>query len=176
MIDDNMRDSYDEYLDKHINAVKIAFDWIYVNLPELIKLYDADILGAQIWTHDMSKYDDEEYFAYCEYFYGKNKEENWVQDDFDYAWLHHQHNNPHHWQYWLLREDNGDLKPLEMPFLDVLEMVCDHWAFSWASDNLYEIFDWYEKNSEKMLLHENTRTLYEEILSKIKDKLDSKIS
>lgn len=171
MIDDIMRDEYDEYLDKHINAVKSAFAWICVNLPELIKDYDADMLGEYIGAHDYSKWDDEEYFAYCEYFYGEKSPE--VEDDFDYAWLHHQHNNSHHWQHWLLREDDGATKALEMPYLDVIEMVCDHWAFSWVKDNLYEIFDWYEKNSEKMVLHENTRNLYEEILAKIKNKLDS---
>ena len=171
MIDDIMRDEYAEYLDKHINAVKIAFDWICVNLPELIKDYDADVLGEIMIKHDNSKWDDEEYFAYCEYFYGEKTPE--VKDDFDYAWLHHQHNNEHHWQHWLLRKDDGSTKALEMPYLDVIEMVCDHWAFSWVKDNLYEIFDWYEKNSEKMVLHENTRNLYEEILDKIKNKLDS---
>jgi hypothetical protein len=171
MIDDIMRDEYDEYLDKHISAVKTAFDWICVNLPELIKDYDADVLGEHVCTHDYSKWDDEEYFAYCKYFYGEKTPE--VENEFDYAWLHHQHNNPHHWQHWLLREDDGDLKALEMPYLDVIEMVCDHWAFSWVKDNLYEIFNWYDKNKSKMVLHENTKSLYEEILEKIKNKLDS---
>lgn len=172
MIDDIMRDEYEEYLDKHINAVKIAFDWICVNLPELVKDYDADVLGECICAHDYSKWDDEEYFAYCEYFYGEKTPE--VELEFDYAWLHHQHNNPHHWQHWLLREDDGGLKALEMPYLDVIEMVCDHWAFSWVKDNLYEIFDWYDKNKGKMVLHENTKSLYEDILDKIKNKLDDK--
>ena len=60
-----------------------------------------------------------------------------------------------------------------MPYLDVLEMVCDHWAFSWVKDNLYEIFDWYEANKNRMVLHENTKKLYETILDKIKYKLNS---
>ena len=172
MITEQMIDRYDEYLHKHINAVKTAFDWLIINLPELFKDYDADVLGAVISSHDMSKWDDEEYFAYCEYFYGENKKEGWVQTDFDYAWLHHQHNNPHHWQHWLLREDDGGTKPLEMDYLYVIEMVCDHWAFSWVKDNLYEIFDWYDKNKSKMVLHPDTQELYETILDKIKQKLD----
>ena len=172
MITDEMIDKYDEYLHKHINAVKTAFDWLIVNLPELFKNYDSDILGTVISSHDMSKWDDEEYFAYCEYFYGEHKDEDWVQTDFDYAWLHHQHNNPHHWQHWLLREDDGGTKPLEMDYLYVIEMVCDHWAFSWVKDNLYEIFDWYDSNKTKMVLHPNTQELYESILDKIKSKLD----
>jgi hypothetical protein len=174
MIDDLMRDEYDDYLAKHVNSVKNAFSWICVNLPELVDDYDADELGEYIGKHDRSKWDDEEYFAYCEYFYGDRTPE--VDEDFDYAWLHHQHSNPHHWQHWLLREDDGDVKALEMPYLDVLEMVCDHWAFSWVKDNLYEIFTWYDNNKDKMVLHQETRNLYESILDKIKNKLDSKIS
>lgn len=170
MIDDMMKDEYNAYLDKHITAVKNAFDWICINLPELVEFYDADALGKHICTHDLSKYDAEEYLAYCEYFYGERTPE--LKLEFDYAWLHHQHNNSHHWQHWVLREDSGNLKVLEMPYLDVLEMVCDHWAFSWVKGNLYEIFDWYKVNSGKMLLHKDTKELYESILDKIKQKLN----
>ena len=162
-----MIDKYDEYLHTHINAVKTAFDWLVANLPELFKDYDADMLGTIIVNHDASKWDDEEYFAYCEYFYGEHKDETWVKDDFDYAWLHHQHNNSHHWQHWLLREDDGGTKALEMDYICVLEMVSDHWAFSWVKGDLFEIFNWYEHNKEKMILHPNTRALYESILEKI---------
>ena len=172
MITDEMIDKYDEYLHNHINAVKTAFDWLVTNISELFVEYDADVLGAVMASHDMSKWEDEEYFAYCEYFYGEHKGEDWVQTDFDYAWLHHQHNNPHHWQHWLLREDDGGNKALEMDYLYVIEMVCDHWAFSWVKGNLYEIFDWYANNKAKMILHPNTQELYESILDKIKQKLD----
>lgn len=169
MIDDIMRDAYDEYLDKHINAVRTAFDWICVNLPELVKDYDADVLGELISAHDCSKWDDEEYFAYCEYFYGEKTPE--VELEFDYAWLHHQHNNPHHWQHWLLREDDGGMKALAMPYKYILEMICDWWAFSWNKNDLFEIFNWYDNNTEKHLFHNDTKKTVEDILSKLKDKL-----
>lgn len=166
-----MRDDYNDYLAKHINAVKQAFSWICENLPELVDEYDADVLGEVISKHDNSKWDDEEYFAYCEYFYGEQTSE--VKELFDYAWLRHQHNNPHHWQHWVLREDSGNLKALEMPYMDVIEMVCDHWAFSWVKGDLHEIFEWYDLNKEKMVLHTNTKKLYESILGKIEEKLNS---
>lgn len=173
MITDMMIDKYDEYLHKHINSVKMAFDWLVVNIPELFVEYDADVLGCIISSHDVSKWDDEEYFAYCEYFYGEHKTEQWVQDEFDYAWLHHQHNNSHHWQHYLLRQDDGTLKALEMDYIDVIEMVCDHWAFSWVKGDLTEIFSWYEENKSKMELHPKTQELYESILEQIKNKLNS---
>lgn len=172
MITDKMRDDYSDYLSTHISNVRKAFAWLYTNLPALLSAYDVEFLGDLISNHDKSKWDEEEYGPYCEYFYG-DKKENWVKDEFDLAWLHHQHNNPHHWQHWLLREDDGEARPLPMPYEYVVEMVCDHWAFSWASGNLFEIFDWYDKNKSKMLLHPDTQGVYEDILSQIKDKLEA---
>lgn len=162
---------YDEYLRKHLANVKLAFTWLTINLDSLFKDFPSGVVYNNIIQHDGSKFWEEEYDAYCEYFYGDKKR---AKEDFDRAWLHHIHHNPHHWQYWLLHQDDGGMKPLEMPFECVVEMVCDHWAFSFAKENLYEIFDWYEKNKSKMVLHENTRKLYEDILDQIKSVLDNR--
>ncbi len=170
-MDDLMRDQYHDYLKEHIGNVALGFDWVLINLPELLEAYDADYIGEIISKHDASKYDAEEFVAYAEYFYGKDKSDE-VQEEFDKAWLHHQHHNPHHWQHWLLREDNGNTVALEMPYEYILEMVMDHWAFSWKANNLYEIFKWYEDNKEKMLLHPDTQKTYESILEKLKNRLD----
>ena len=165
-----MREEYDEYLKSHIENVQNSFNWLIEKLPNLFKGYDADYLGELISIHDVSKYSDDEYYAYCEYFYGERNEE--VDKAFDAAWLHHQHYNPYHWQHWLLREDDGALKAIEMPKEYVFEMISDWWAFSWKKGNLYEIFEWYDQNKSKMQLHDNTLKLVEDILSQIKDTLD----
>ena len=147
-----------------------------INIPQLFKDYDSDyitnILISQINKHDESKYSPEEYDAYAEYFYGEDNDNEETLEEFNRAWLHHQHNNPHHWQHWLLREDDGNIIALEMPFEYACEMIADWWAFSWKKNNLYEIFDWYEKNSEKQVLNANTKELIEKILGMIKNKLD----
>jgi hypothetical protein len=127
-------------------------------------------LEEQINAHDLSKYTEEEYDPYDNYFYGNKTEK--VKREFDYAWLNHIHQNPHHWQYWVLINDEDGTKALEMPENYVVEMVSDWWAFSHKSGNLYEIFDWYKKNKKRQILHENTRKLVEEILDKIKEGLD----
>ena len=178
MITPKMKDDYDDYLARHTKAVRDAFEWMLINLPELFVLYDADELGHHISLHDRSKWHTEEYEPYCEYFYGHHQNDPDVQNEFDLAWLHHQHRNPHHWQHWVLREDDGSLKLLEMPHLYVIEMVCDHWSFSWMNNNLHEIFNWYytNKNREKMVLHPKTRELYESILEKIFEKMCKKSS
>jgi hypothetical protein len=128
-----------------------------------------DILD-QLNLHDASKYTDEEYKAYDDYFYGiKTKK---VKNDFDYAWLHHIHQNPHHWQHWVLINDEDGTYALEMPENYVIEMISDWWSFSHKTGNLSEIFEWYKSHKKNMILHENTRKLVEEILDKIKKELD----
>ena len=58
-----------------------------------------------------------------------------------------------------------------MPYNYIIEMMCDWWAFSWNKGNLNEIFDWYEKQKYYMKLSNATRKTVEDILSKIKKKL-----
>ena len=85
---------------------------------------------GQLLMHDISKFRPSEWFAYVDAFYGQygyaisNKieantevvfgheidENRVVMNKFDLAWLMHQHRNPHHWQYWVLREDSGKIK------------------------------------------------------------------
>ena len=117
----------------------------------------------------MSKYSFFEYDAYDNYFYGTRTEK--VESDFNYAWLHHIHNNPHHWQYWVLKHDDEPEEALEMPIQYVYEMICDWWAFSFKKGDLKEIFGWYDKH-KGMVLHPNTRKLVEDILDKIKKILE----
>jgi hypothetical protein len=161
---------YNEYLNNHISNVSKGFEWLVENLPEVFDGVMPGLMRSQINAHDDSKWWEDEYEAYDDYFYG-NRDAS-VEDAFDLAWLHHQHNNPHHWQHWLLREDNGGTKALEMPKEYVLEMICDWWAFSWSKGKLTEIFDWYATNKPKMVLHPNTLQLVEDVLTKIRNKVE----
>ena len=114
-----------------------------------------------------------EYDAYYAYFYGNNRSYE-VVENYKKAWLRHIHRNPHHWQYWILINDDpkeGEIV-LEMPYDYIIEMICDWWAFSWASGKLYEIFDWYEEHSKYMKLATGTRETVEYVLNAIKEKLE----
>lgn len=165
---------YDDYLLEHKNNVAKGYKWLLENLPELFEDVDIDSWEF-IYAHDASKSTEEEYDAYDEYFYGRNKSFEVVQN-FNKAWLHHIHNNPHHWQYWILMND--DPNPLEreiyidIPYQYIIEMICDWWSFSWKEDNLYEIFDWYRKHKDNIRMSQQSRFQVEEILDKIKEKLD----
>lgn len=162
-----MSQLYDEYLYDHISNVRKAFEWLIEH-----DIIPKDTYISNLNMHDESKRSAEEYDAYDKYFYGSNKSYK-VVNDFNYAWLHHIHNNPHHWQYWVLQHDDEPEEALEIPFEYVIEMICDWWSFSFKSGNLYEIFDWYEKH-KSMKLHRKTRELVEDILDKIRTELDRK--
>ena len=135
-------------------------------------------------VHDWSKFLPGEFLPYAQYFYGEKypsiyeyhgdhrnfalnsgyyKEA--VERAFDRAWLAHQHRNPHHWQHWVLREDSGATKVLPMPYRCAMEMVCDwigagraiHRVTPDPNDPCKEARQWYLKNKDKILLHDETR-------------------
>ena len=164
---------YNNYLEEHISNVKKGFDWLSENLPDIIwKGPGLDTAYGNIVDHDKSKYDEEEYPAYDRYFYGGNKSFQ-VMQDFNKAWLHHIHKNPHHWQHWvLINDDEKDgTVAIAMPYCYIIEMVCDWWSFSWKTGKLEEIFNWYEQHKDRMILEEQTRKTVENILEKIREKL-----
>lgn len=161
---------YDDYLKSHISSVQKSAEWLLSHIPELLNGLDQYKLQNNLQFHDQSKYLPDEYDAYDAYFYGGNKSDE-VENDFNRAWLHHIHQNPHHWQYWILVHDDEPEEMLEIPKEYVIEMIADWWSFSFRCGDLYEIFDWYEKHKD-MKFHPKTRKLVECILARIKIELD----
>ena len=163
-----MSKEYDKYLKEHISNVQKAYTWLVKRFGQEYGLNDYNVSD-----HDKSKYSNEEYQAYDNYFYGKKTSE--VNEEFNKAWLHHIHNNPHHWQHWVLLEDDPELNTnyicIEIPIKYVFEMIADWWSFSWKKNNLYEIFDWYDQHKKTMKLNSSTRKVVEKILDGIKNKI-----
>lgn len=135
-------------------------------------------------VHDWSKFLPSEWLPYARFFYG-DKLPAWrdistgqrdagypyeltsdhLRAAFNRAWLAHQHRSPHHWQHWVLRNDDGTTVALPMPHHYVLEMLCD-WegagrAITGQSGGTPA---WYAKNRDKMLLHEQTRIIVDALL------------
>lgn len=109
---------YDQYLAQHRSNVKRGYEWLCENLPDVIK--DAVNAGWQTgFAHDQSKDEPDEYNAYDAYFYGNNRSFKVVQD-YQRAWLLHIHRNPHHWQHWVLINDDP-IRFCVMVILDFLD-------------------------------------------------------
>jgi hypothetical protein len=126
---------------------------------------------APLWRlliHDWSKMTRAEWSPYVRSFYGPwsyKQRPLEVVAAFDAAWLHHQHANKHHWQHWVLREDSGATKVLEMPDPLVREMVADWMGAGRAITGKWEVAAWYEANREKILLGPETRIRVEELIA-----------
>ena len=175
-----MSREYDLYLEQHKGNVAKGFHWMQENLPNVVAMVkmecdDVDLEHQICFAHDFSKEDPEEYEAYDKYFYGGAAGKSYAGvQAFNHAWLRHIHHNPHHWQHWILINDDpgeGEII-LEMPLNYILEMILDWWAFSWNSGNLFEIFDWYDKHKDYMKLGEGTRIAVEDILATMRMKLE----
>lgn len=138
--------------------------------------------------HDISKFRPSEFKVYADYFYGKPKPirlvshpsvprlnifniytQEQLEKDFDRAWLHHQHRNKHHWQYWILRNDSGTVEYIDMPTKYVKEMVADWIGAGRAINGKYsgyeEVVEWYNKNKHNMEMSENTRKKVVDIIT-----------
>lgn len=174
---------YDDYLTNHKDNVKKAYSILALTNPDrfskindiLPELSDVSA-GAIIFEHDTSKYSMEEYKPYVDYFvtYKDGKKPKAVEDAFNYAWLHHIHSNPHHWQHWVLINDEDGIEALEMPDNYILEMICDWWSFSLKKDAPSEILEWYERAKREMMLAPKTKEKVEAILDIIKEYSEEK--
>lgn len=127
-------------------------------------------VGAPLWRlviHDWSKFTPAEWTPYVRSFYGKAGRTPEVRAAFDAAWLHHQHRNPHHWQHWVLRKDDGGTKALPMPSGLVREMVADWMGAGRAITGRWEVAEWYAKNVDKIILHALTEDEVERIIGSL---------
>lgn len=164
-----MSKEYNKYLQEHKANVSAAYYWLKKNTPHLM----VDELERQITSaHDQSKSDANEYNAYDNYFYGEDKLHD-VELIYQKAWLTHIHNNPHHWQYWILNNydpEEGEVI-IDMPYNYIIEMICDWWSFSFKQNKLDEIFNWYDSHKKYMKLGVDTKTMVEYVLAEINKKL-----
>ena len=154
---------YDDYINTHVSNVIKSFN-------ELSKKADIPEIMEQDWAqakencnhHDESKWDEEEYTAYANYFYPSSEDKK-DQKAFDLAWLRHQHKNPHHPQHWVLLRDEGILEPLDMPIPYIIEMVCDWQSFSYVKPGS-TAYKWWNDNKKNFTMTEKTKALVEKLV------------
>ena len=160
---DDYQEEYKNYIIEHkANVTKFA-DWLVENLPELFTdATDVETFYELIKEHDESKWSEEEFEPYAQRWHGEGVK----TPEYDLAWKHHWMNNEHHPEFWL-----GE----DMPYIYILEMICDWGSFSIKSGNMRELSDFYynkAKDDEEKNLSDATKEIVEEILTKINSVLD----
>lgn len=155
------KDSYLEenkkYIIEHKNRVAQFADWLKENLPELFENIDIELFDKMIEEHDESKFSEEEFEPYAQKWFGNKKK----TFEYEEAWRHHWTHNEHHPEFWL-----GE----DMPYIYILEMICDWGSFSIEKEDFSELSDFYynkARDDEEKNLSESTKEIVEEILEKI---------
>lgn len=165
---------YDDYLSEHIENVKKSWNDIlrpWLEEPENMIEFDEctieyiDDIQRQIDKHDKSKYEKVEYEPYRNNFYPTCKADlnDYNKTQYDLAWLHHQHVNKHHPQYWVLQTDNEGTRILDMDFASICEMLCDWHSFS-AKYPESTCNNWYDKVKNTYPLSDNTKETVEKLI------------
>lgn len=157
---------YRNYIFEHIENVKKAFYKYGELLCNELNL-DFIEMENQIAEHDDSKWSDEEFDLYRKKFFPVDGE---TISDYEYnvAWLHHIHNNPHHPEYWVFYDiDNNKVSVYDMPDNYIFEMLLDWIAMGMKfNDPCYE---YYRRKGKEKLFKQSTRSKVEYLLNKIKE-------
>ena len=111
-------------------------------------------------THDLSKFLPSEFFPYADKFFSGDYayRYHFVEMRFAEAWLHHQHRNRHHWDYWV----NSSGTPMPIPRKYIKQMVADWRGMARKFGDTARSF--YEKNKSKMVLNNETVIVLEKLL------------
>jgi hypothetical protein len=154
---DKYQEDYKQYVVDHKARVEQFADWLLEKCPALFDEVDPDVFWDLIKAHDESKFSEEEFESYAQKWFGDGKKTR----EYELAWEHHYMNNEHHPEYW-----DGE----DMPYIYILEMICDWGSFSIASGNMKELSDFYFNkaiNDPEKNLSEATKEIIEDILSRI---------
>lgn len=115
--------------------------------------------------HDISKYSPTEFISSARYFQGDRSpiEAEKARVGYSSAWLHHKGRNRHHWEYWIDFSDDGSVIASKIPYIYVVEMVCD-WigagkVYSKEKWTRKSPLDYYNKVREGRYFHPDTESL-----------------
>jgi len=111
--------------------------------------------------HDLSKFLPSEFFGYAERYY---KKQNVNIEQHHLSACKHQKRNKHHYQYWIIIRNSGEIKPLEMPIKYVKEMICDWNGAILSKKTSVTIKEYYKQAGSGMILHEKTRREIERLI------------
>ena len=193
-----------EYTETHIKNVNIAYNTIIRPVFETnpIPGYTEEetkrilyMLSKIIPTHDMSKWDDDEFPYYRQHFNPTLEEQNASKElqeemdrEFAIAWRHHYTHNDHHPEFWcncivtetyefdlpkkykILDKPVDPSEAIDMSIVSIIHMICDWSSFSVGKEGIQSTpWSWYNSKAdvEKKCMTNNTKVKVEELLSLI---------
>lgn len=195
----NKMNDYKEYIDNHRKNVIEAFQDVFLkryndpyDFPSDIGFTTEEFKQAikdvtpEVLMHDMSKYSDEEFYPYLDYFI-KGYFSDSIPDDqkdpvieakYQEAWRHHYLYNAHHPKFWYYSEadENGNYthhydtkSDVAAPMLlkDIIHMISDWEGMSRKFGG--STLDWYNNKAdeEKSDLNPETKIIVDKMLNTI---------
>lgn len=122
------------------------------------------------FMHDWSKFSPTEFWESVKYYQGNRSPIDACKEDKGYskAWLHHKGRNKHHYEYWQDNFDKGG-EPLQMPYKDAVEMLCDYLgagrAYMGKDFSYKKEYEWWiNKSAKPLAMHEHTKVFIHRIL------------
>jgi len=151
----------------HFKKVCIHKWWVF---------YYSCYLGIPFrgFFHDFSKFSPVEFFESAKFFVGTSSPINEAKkiQGLSYAWQHHKGRNPHHYEYWTDKYDDGTVA-LKMPFKYVLELVADYFAagktYNSPGFSFEQEYKWWQEHKDEKFMHPETKKLVSAIFELIKD-------
>lgn len=151
---------------KHFKLICIHKWWVF---------YYSRYLGMPVrgFFHDFSKFSPIEFFESARYYTGTSSPINEAKkiQGISFAWQHHKGRNPHHYEYWTDKYEEGTI-PLKMPIKYVLELVCDYLAAgrTYNPDDSFTTkkeLEWWNGHKNKKIIHPETKQLISAIFELI---------
>ena len=122
--------------------------------------------------HDISKFSWTEFWESVKYYQGTSSPINACKEHVGYSlsWQHHKGRNPHHYEYWTDRYDDGTVA-IEMPYKYAAEMICDYIgaarAYLGKKFNFIDEYKWWvnKRDDRHAKIHPNTAKFVTNVFS-----------
>ena len=123
--------------------------------------------------HDMSKFSPSELIPNLKYIEPGKSPINVAKekDGYSKAWMHHKSHNPHHYEYWMDRFDNG-CYVTRMPFECMVECLCDYLAANRAYNPkekkpYHSELEWWKKERKIKTMHPDNIRFLDHVLMQL---------
>ena len=147
---------------KHLRKILIHKWWVF---------YYACKLGIPLrgLLHDLSKFSWVEFGESIKYYQGDKSPIPVAKKDKGYsdAWQHHKGRNPHHYEYWVDWDEEGNEVLIPLPYECVLELIADYFGAFRAYNGYMSLsaeYKWWIKKRETIPMHPLTKSTISNIM------------